>query len=293
MIDVKDVRGDMMLKATLRQDLAPVPLTFEGVFRTTTQTAAQFKDGAVLVVNDVPMRIVKAVPQHMADGGVQGKEPFSGTHVTAFPDGLQALALPRTAAAIFEGGSLAGAYRSCGSTVPLAGDFELDLFSCHIGEIPTFALARALQEMGGVVMWRGKGMKVMPFRDLFAQTPITALTVDSSESVNSGHLVADQIPVFYSIAPDGSIISAPRKNAAQKLAYTPRKTQAQLNAMGRVLVNKRAATTTINPALRAGDMLNVQGTPMVLMTVAHHLNNGSDGGGGSQYTRVWLGVLSQ
>ena len=103
MIVVKDVRGDMMLKATLRQDLAPIPLTFEGVFRTTTQTAAQFKDGAVLVVNDLPMRIVKAVPQHMADGGVQGKEPFSGTHVIAFPDGLQALALPRTAAAIFEG----------------------------------------------------------------------------------------------------------------------------------------------------------------------------------------------
>jgi hypothetical protein len=146
--------------------------------------------------------------------------------------------------------------------------------------------------MGGAAMWRGKSLKVMPFRDLFAQTPITSLTVDSSESVNSAHLVADQIPVFYSIGPDGQVISATRKDAAQKLAFTPRKTLAQLNAMGRVLVNKRAVTTTINPALRAGDMLNVQGTPMVLMTVAHHLDNGSDGGGGSQYTRVWLGVLS-
>jgi hypothetical protein len=293
MIVVDGVRGDSMLKATLRSDLAPIPLTFEAVFRTNTQTAAQFKDGAVLTVNDIAMRIVKAVPVHMADGGVQGKEPFSGTHVTAFPDGLQALALPRTAAAIFENGSLAGAYRACGATVPVSGDFHVDLFSCMVGEIPTFAIARALQEQGGAVMWRGKQLAAMSFRDMFAQTPNKSLTVDSSESVNSAHLIADQIPVFWTVGPDGQVISAPRRDAAQKLAYVPRRTQAALNAMGRVIVNKRNVQGVLDPSLRAGDMVNVQGTPMVFITVAHHVDNGSDGGGGAQYTRSWLGVLSQ
>ena len=252
MIVVDGVRGDSMLMATLRSDLAPIPLTFEGVFRTTTETASKFQNGAVIVVNDIAMRIVKAAPSHMADGGVSGKEPFSGTHITAFPDGLQALALPRTAASIFENGSLAGAYRSCGSTVPVSGDFHLDLFSCLIGEIPTFAIARALQEQGGAVMWRGKQLAAMTLRDMFAQVPKTSLTVDASESVTSDHLIADQIPVFWSIGPDGQVITATRKNTAQKMAYAPRRSQAALNAMGRVIINKRNVQGKLDPSLRAG-----------------------------------------
>ena len=292
MIVIDGIRGDMVLNATLRSDLAPIPLTFEATIRTTTETAAMFKDQAVIQVNRTAMRIVKSMPMHNADGGVQGKEPFTGTHIVAFPDGLQNLALPRTSAAIFENGSLAGAYRACGATVPFQGDFALDSFACFVGEIPTFAIARALQEQGGVVMWRTGSLKSMSFRDLFAQTPITAITVDSSEAVSSAHLIADQVPVFYSISPDGQIVSAPRKDAAQKLAYTPRKSQAALNSMGRVLVNRRAMTGKVNPGIRAGDVMNVQGTPMVVMTVAQYQDNGSDGGASVQYTRTWLGMLS-
>jgi len=291
-IVIDGIRGDMVLSACLRSDLAPIPLTLEATIRTTTETAAMFKDQAVITVNKTALRIVKSVPVHNADGGVQGKEPFSGTHIIAFPDGLQKFALPRKSAAIFENGSLAGAYRACGSNVPFQGDFALDSFACYVGEIPTFAIARALQEQGGVVMWRAGAMQAMSFRDLFAQTPLTDLTVDSSESVTSAHLIADQVPVFYSIGPDGQIITGPRKDAAQKLAYAPRKTQAQLNNMGRVLVNKRAVTGEVNPSVRAGNIINVQGTPMVVMTVAQFQANGSDGGAAEQYTRTWLGVLS-
>ncbi|MFM0608677.1 hypothetical protein PQR05_29525 [Paraburkholderia sediminicola] len=291
MIVVDGVRGDMILSATLRSDLAPIPFTFEGTIRTTAETAAQFKDSALITVNQTAFRIVKSLPTASA-AGVMADKPFSGVHVTAFADGLQALALPRTTAAIFENVALAGAFRACGASVPMKGDFTLDQFACYIGEIPTFALARVMQEEGVVVMWRAGSLQAMGYRELFAQTPIDEIDLDSSESIFSAHLLADQIPVYYSIAPDGQIITAPRTDAAQKLAYVPGKSQRALNNMGRVLVNRKSITGKVNPSIRAGDMLVVKGVPMVVMTVAQVIDNGSDGGPANQYTRVWLGVLS-
>jgi hypothetical protein len=292
MFQVNDMRGDMVLSATLRSDLAPIPLTFEGRIRVTQQTAADFKDDAVITVNQIPFRIVKCVPILNAGGGPQGREPLSAVEVTAYPDGLQALGKPRTAAAIFQNASLAGIYRACGATVPVSGDLTLSRFACLIGSIPTFHLARALQEEAACVMWRKGGLKVMALRDVLAQVPIDVIDTANSEGIKSETLKAEQIPVFYSIGPDGKFISAPRTDAAQAVAYTPRKTARALNFMGRVLVRRKTVTGKVNPSIKGGDVVSVGGVPMVVMTAVQHAENGGDGGGPEQYTRLFLGTLS-
>jgi hypothetical protein len=286
------MRGDMVLSATLRSDLAPIPLTFEGQIRVTQQTGADFKDGRPITVNGVPFRIVKAIPIQNAGGGAQGREPLTAVDVTAFPDGLEKLAQPRTAAVIFQNAKLGGIYRACGATVPVEGDFTASAFACFIGSIPTFHIARVLQEEGATAMWRKGGIKLMRLREVMAQTPVDSIDTASSEGVKSDTLTAEQIPVYWSIGPDGNVISAPRTDAAQGVAYVPRKSATALGFMGRVLVRRRTMTGKVNPSIRAGDMVTVAGVPHVVMTVVQHTQNGGDGGGIAQYTRLFLGTLS-
>jgi hypothetical protein len=286
------MRGDMVISATLRSDLAPIPLTFEGQIRVTAQTGADFKDGRPITVNGVPFRIVKSIPIQNAGGGAQGREPLTAVDITAFPDGLQSLAQPRTAAVIFANASIGGIYRACGATVPVTGDFSADSFACFVGGVPTFPIARVLQEEGITAMWRKGGIKLMSLRDVFAQAPVDSIDTASSEGVKSDTLTAEQIPVYWSIGPDGEVISAPRTDAAQAMAYTPRKSATALGFMGRVLVRRRTMTGKVNPAIRAGDVVSVAGVPHVVMTVVQHDQNGGDGGAIDQYTRLFLGTLS-
>lgn len=292
MIAVANMRGDMILSAVLRSDLAPIPYTFEAKVRITPDTASTFKDNAVITVNSTPFRIVHVEPVINASGGAQGKYPVSAVSITAYPDAIADVALPRTSAVIFENTSLSGVYRACGSSAPVTGDLPVTHFACMIGSIPTFAIARVLQEESAVVMWRKGAVKSMSLRDLVAQVPVAQVNATASDNVSSQFLVADEVPVYYSVAADGSIVWGPRRSATQRTEYTPRKSERALNAMGRVLVQRKVVNGDATPTLRAGDVVLAHGTPLVVMTVAQVMRNGTDGESIEQYTRIWLGSLS-
>ncbi|ABO60610.1 hypothetical protein LA345_38985 (plasmid) [Burkholderia vietnamiensis] len=291
MFDVNGLRGDLIISADLRYDLAPIPLTFEANIRLTQQTAADYRDGSVIKVNEIPFRIVKAVPTRNV--AVQGKEPLSAVHITAFPDSVVEVARPRRTAVIFQNASLSGIYRACGASAPLVGDFAISRYACFVGNVPTFGIARVLQEESAVVMWRKAKLQAMNLRDLMAQTPIDKLDIDGAEDVKSDFLESDEVPVYVSVGPNGKFLSGARRNDTQSVAFSPRKDARSLNFMGRVLVRRKVITTKANPAVRAGDVANISGTPLVVMTAAHHMQNGTDGGGTEQYTRLWLGSPTQ
>lgn len=290
MIFVNDLRGDMILSACLRHDLAPIPLTFEGQFRVTSDTAADFQDGRIIKVNEIDFRIVKAEPIRNRGGGTQGKHPLSAVSVTAFPEGCVNVAKPRQSAVVFQNASLAGVYRACGATVPLAGDFTVPRFACFVGDTPTFHLARVLQEESAVMTWRQGKLQAMRLRDLFQQTPIdSSLDEDSAEDIRSGFLESGEVPVYISTAPDGSFLSGTRRQDFQGVTFSPRKTERELNGMGKVLVRRKVITGKPNLLIRAGDLVSVRGVPMAVLTAAHYMQNNTDGGGANQYSRLWLG----
>lgn len=292
MIEVANMRGDMILSAVLRSDLAPIPYTFEAQVRITPDTAFNFVDNAVITVNSTPFRIVCSEPIHNAGGSAQAKYPISAVSITAYPDAIANVARPRTSAVIFENTSLSGVYRACGSNVPVTGDLPVTNFACMIGDIPTFQLARVLQEESAVVMWRKGSIKGMSLRDLMAQVPIDSVDATASDGVASQFLVTDEVPVYYTVAADGSIVWGPRRSPTQRAEYTPRKSERALNAMGRVLVRRKVITGKASPTIRAGDIVLVQGTPLAVMTAAQVMKNGTDGDGIEQYTRLWLGSPS-
>ncbi len=288
MIDVNGLRGDMVIYACLRSDLAPIPLTFEGTIRTTQQTAVDFKDGALITINEVPFRIVESLPANNV--GVQGKEPISATKITAFPDSIVEVARPRKSAVIFKNATLAGIYRACGASVPIAGDFGIERYACLIGGEPTMGIAQALQEASAVVMWRTSKIQAMNLRDVFQQSAITNIDIDGSQDFRSDFLVSGEVPTYFSTGPDGAFVAGLRLGDAQSVMFSPRKSARTLNAMSRVLVRRKAITIKADPTIRAGDVVNIRGTPFAVMTAAQCMKNGTDGGGVEQYTRLWLGV---
>ncbi|WP_186083670.1 hypothetical protein [Burkholderia gladioli] len=290
MIDVNGLRGDMVIRAVLRSDLSPIPLTFEGTIRSTTQTATDYQGGKLIKVNEVPFRIVKSVPITNAGGGMQGTEPISGNSIIAYPDALVEVAKPRRSAVVFQNGTLGGIYRACGATAPLSGDFGVDRFACLIGGTPTIGIAQVLQEASAVVMWRSKKLQAMNLRDLFKQTPVDNLDFSSSEDIDSDFLQADEVPVYFSTGPDGGFVAGRRTSESQSVVYTPRKSAHTLNAMGRVLMRKKVIMAQADPTVQAGNIILIRGVPYAAITVAQVMQNGSDGGSAEQYTRIWLGV---
>lgn len=282
----------MVLSACLRYDLAPIPLTFEAQIRLAPETASDFQDGKLIRVNEIDFRIIKCEPMRNAGGGTQGDYPLSAVSITAFPDGVVNVARRRRAAVIAKNASFSSIYRSCGATVGVTGDITIGRFACFRGDVPTFQLARVLQEESAVLLWKSNKVNLMRLRDVMAQAPVDSIAVESSEDIRSSFLESDEIPVYFSIGADGAFLSGQRRNDAQSVAYSPRKNARELGLMGRVLVRRKVITGAPNLGIRAGDVIDVRGIPLVVMTAAHYEQNGTDGGGINQYSRFWLGSLS-
>lgn len=290
MISINNLRGDMVLSACLRYDLAPIPLTFEAQIRLAPETATDFQDGKIIRVNEIDFRIIKCEP--MRNAGVQGDYPLSAVSITAFPEGLVNVARRRRAAVVFNNASFATIYRSCGATVGIGGDITIGRFACFKGDVPTFQLAKVLQEESAVLVWKAGKVNLMRLRDVMTQAPVDSLAVASSEDVSSSFLEADEIPAYFSIGADGKFLAGERRNDAQAAAYSPRKNSRELGLMGRVLVRRKVITASPNLGIRAGDVIDMRSTPLVVMTAAHYMQNNTDGGGANQYSRFWLGSLS-
>ena len=292
MINVNGVRGDMVLSACLRYELAPIPLTFEAQIRMAPEIASDFQDGRVIPVNEIDFRIVKCEPMNNAGGLTQGSYPMSAVSITAFPEALVNVARRRRTAVIAKNTSFAALYRSCGATVAVKGDINVGRFACFKGDVPTFQLAQVMQEEGAVLMWRSGAVTLMRLRDVMAQKPVESMAVLASEDVRSDFLVNDELPVYFSTGPDGKFLSGERRDDAQAVVYTPHKNARELGLMGRVLVRRKVVACIPSLGVRAGDVFDMNGVPMVVMTAAHTMQNNVDGGGAKQYSRFWLGSLS-
>jgi hypothetical protein len=292
MIVVNGLRGDMVLSACLRYDLAPIPLTFEAQIRLAPDVASDFQDGGVIRVNEIDFRIIKCEPMKNGGGLTQGAYPLSAVSITAFPEAVVNVARRRRTAVIAENTSFAALYRSCGATANVSGDINIGRFACFKGDVPTFQLAQVMQEEGAVLMWKAGKVVLMRLRDLMAQKPSESLTVLASEDVRSDFLVNDEIPTYFSTGPDGKFLFGDQRAEAQAVVYTPHKNARELALMGRVLVRRKVITCIPSLGVRAGDVFDVAGTPLVVMTAAHCMQNNVDGGGAKQYSRLWLGGLS-
>jgi hypothetical protein len=212
--------------------------------------------------------------------------------ITALLDACHPVAFVRQQSIIKENASLAEIYRATGATLKaIDADFAVPRFSCFVGQVPSFHIARALQEEGGVVRWKSGKMTFFRLPDLFKQKPIMTLPDNASENITSGFLERHEVPFFYSLADDGSFVYGNR-NKSRTARFVPFKNALRLQNMTRCLVTRKVSKISYAGQLAAGDLISIAGAdPLVIVTAAHAFFSGTDGSGSNQYSRLWLANL--
>lgn len=287
----KLIRGDWIKRAVLRSDLVPVPLTFEGDIRVSGETQRFFEVGRSLITYaGDELEIIKS--EVIQSDAVQGGEQASFVRVIAILKPVKAVSFIKQAAIIKANATLAEVYRSAGATLRgIEGDFPVPRFVCMAGEVPTYHIARALQEGGGVVRWRNGKLAFITLRGLFQQKSAVTITDSSADNVESGFLERHDIPSFYSVDADGKFVYG-NKGKARAARWQPGLSEMALRNLTACLVHTKTVVVKYNERLAAGDLVEVQGAdPLVIVTAATLFAGGTDGDPPEQYTRLWLGRL--
>jgi hypothetical protein len=282
------VRGDLIKTSVVRSDMAPIPFTLEAEIRVLDG------DGKALLATGKKIQcgggdwltIIKSV--YAENGHSQGDYNMATVKLTALLDECHSISFARERPVIKESATLLQIYRACGATLKaIDADFPVPRFSCFSGDAPSFHLARALQELGGVVRWKNGRLRFFRLPDLFKQPPIMSLPNDTMEDTESGFLERHEIPAFFSVLPSGSIVMGDQNKARSKF-FTPFKSKQELNNMSRCLVSKKVARVSFDMQISAGDLVSTPSENLVVLTAAHAYINGIDGGNTEQYTRLWL-----
>lgn len=285
----KLIRGDRIRRAVLRTDLVPVPVTLEAEIRIDDESRRLFDVGQVLTTYaGDPLEIIKS--EVVRSGAVQGGEEATFVRLIAILQPVKGVAFIKPKAIIKRNATLAEVYRSAGATLrAIEGDFTVPSFVCMAGEAPTYHIARALQEAGGVVRWRNGRLGFIGLRALLQQRPATSIVDSAADDVASGFLERHEIPAFASVDADGRFVYGNRSKA-RAIRYQHGMSEIALRNMTACLVHTKTTVVKYDTSIAAGDLVEVQGAqPLVVITAATLFAAGAEGDPPQQYTRLWLG----
>lgn len=287
----KQLRGDWIKSAVLRNDLAPVPETLEAEIRYDASLAKYLEEGQVLEAGlGNKHRIVKVELQ--AERAMQGERPLAAWRITTLLDAAANVAFVRRTAVIKQNTSLAALYRACGCSIAVVeNDFSGGTFACLVGDVPSIHIARLLQEEGGVVRWRRGRLAFLRLLDLKNQDTTVVLPANAISETGSGFLERHDVPMYHSTRPDGTLLLGSRRKE-RAAVFVPNKDARQLQNMSRVLVRANVLKVEYSGGHFAGDVVKLSnGEKRVIMTAAHVYRSGTDGTSVEQYTRLWLGTV--
>ena len=295
MANGNQIRGDLIQSAVLRNDLAPVPVTLEARIRAGDDGLEKMLAvGQTLSTNSGDtMRIVKS--ERTVGRLTQGDRQLAAIRVTALLDACQSAAFVRSRAIVKENSALSAIYRAAGATLrAVDADFPVPRFYCYVGDTPTFHIARALQEEGGVVRWKNGKLQFMRLPDLFKQKPAMTIPGNAAQDLDSGFLERHEVPWFLSLDDSGAAVLG-NQDKPRALRYTPFKDAQRLRNMTRCLVLRKKTRINYNINVCAGDLVAcADGTALAVITAAHTFASDSDAGGANNtYTQLWLGSLEQ
>lgn len=285
------IPGEIIQRWVSRSDLVPVPRTIEMVVKVTGEIQSQLKVGAFFWTGREMLKY-EVVKVGRADpvGVVQGREALQVMTVTALLASCSRIAYRRATAVVSAGQTLGAIYRACGATTQIGDDFNVPRFSCLKGQVPSFALAVALQEASAALVLRDKRISAVRLSDLFKQQATDAIgQADTSAAISSEFLERHEVPMYFSTNDAGESIMGADEDARTGV-YWPRTDERTLRNMSRVLVLRKIVPSAMCQEVVAGDLLNIDGEQLVVMTAAHCYEQ-RDGITDTK-SRLWLGAMS-
>lgn len=283
--------GDLLLESVLRSDLAPIPRTMEFTVRLKDDLQSRLHAGASVWGGreHLEYTIVKR-ERAQPSGVVQGNDPMQAMRFTAFLTKCKAIGEPRMRAVTARNAQLGSLYRACGANIVILNDFNVSSFACLAGDVPSMAVAVALQEEGAALVLRDGKLSVERLNNLMSQAPVDSLgQFDSTAAHDSDLLEQHEIPMCITVAPDGSIVKGDF-STARSARFIPGKDARTLHNLSHVLITRKIADSQLAQQIRAGDVVTVAGKKLLVITAAHRFtaNDGIIDTG----SRFWLGEVS-
>lgn len=284
------LRGDLLVRAVLRSDLTPIPQTVEFEVRDTPDSAG-IKVGAVCRVGRERFEFL--IIKKLAggdDGRTQGDRPVKSNQFVGILASCAPVASCLQRSVVRYGSSLGDIYRACGAQVRIDSDFSVGVFACYKGMVPTFEIAKALQEEAGALIVTNGRVSFRRLADMTAGPAVISMKEDSTLAVNSDFIERHSVPFAFSTNAAGGF-EVGRAESSRGVMYRPRATPRILNNLSTALIMRRKAQSSFAPHIMAGMRVNVADVPFVIITAAHVFEAGGDGQEGEQATRLWLGQV--
>lgn len=290
--DTYVIRGDGLIESILRFDMTPMPSTVEFTVRSDNAYKDYLVDGGVFTLAEGgwQYRIVK-VKRNVGFSGIQGNKQLSGVHAVAFLDTCKEVTYLSSRAVIMNSTSFGDVYRSLGCKVNIGKDLPLNDFACFAGRFASEQIAKQLHQEGAGMWFDGNRLNFQKCREMLQRDPVMQIPYDHCEHEESGFKLRHQVPTSYTTGQEGNIKSGQREKKLNGTAYAARESQSQVNNKQEFFIRRRIATTHYNNGLQAGQVVQVEDKPHVILTAVHTFTN-SGGSTMKPCTRLWLGTLN-
>ena len=289
----KLISASELMLATLRNDLVPVPLSFEFSVKANRELEEQLKEGAEILVGNISQPFVIVLVQPVKSQTVKDDRRIGAISCIAVLSGCQKLITNTDKAVIQNETSFNSAIRACGArNIRLGDDLPLPEFICLKGRLPTARLALYLQQEAAVICFKDNKICAMKLDALFKQDAVLKLDPSEVHWLNSEQKTKHQKSSYVSVEQDGStVIGDDTTTAGQAIIQRAGLDARQLKNMGKVLIPRGTIQRPLNMELMAGSVVEISQTKYVILTAAHHVETGAVGGNVGSTTKLWLANL--
>jgi hypothetical protein len=148
--DGSQIGGSDLVSAIYRTDLVPVPVTIELIVKADDRLHDLLVIGKTLFTPaSISLTIVKS--QVINEQSVKAGKRIAAIHVIAVLSGCEALLGVTKKAVSLTNTSFNEVYRALGAKVRIKRDIKIARFICLKGQMPTVAIALALQKEAAVI----------------------------------------------------------------------------------------------------------------------------------------------
>ena len=283
--DGSSIGGGNLISAIYRTDLVPVPVTLELVVKADDRLhELLLVDKTLTTPKGVSLTIVKS--QIINEQSIKAGKRIAALHVIAVLSGCEVLLGVTKKAVSLTNTSFNEVYRALGAKVRIKRDIKLASFVCLKGQMPTVAIAKALQKESAVICHSEQGLSVIRLNELMIGEA-TLFDKSAVQWINHPNAIRHGNINYLSIDDNGSDILGTARSE-RSIEYYPRADTRELQNLRRILITKATITRQLDDRLGAGKLVVVDNKTLVILTGAHRFESGALGGPAVMATKAWL-----
>lgn len=287
------VSASDLIRATLRLDLVPVPVSLEFTVQKTEETKKYIKERAEIYVNDIPHPLIIISAPEIDSQTIKNDRRIGAIACIAVLSGCENLMKATTNAVIQIETSFNSVIRAFGTKIKLGENLPLRKFVCLKGVLPTERIALYLQQEAAVIAFRNNKVSAMKIDALLKQDPKHRFDPSEVFWIRSDQKEKYEKASYVSIDEnDGTtVIGDDTTTSGQTVIQVPGLDARQLKNLEKVLITRGVIIRNMNLEYYAGDIAEIDGKRYVFLTIAHDVSTGTSGGNISSISKIWLASL--